>query len=106
MSYALIELDTGNIVGFYATERAALEDVLDSINRYGLDSVDTLGLAFNAPDPAGPVRRVAVGPELARRALAAFESAQASPSAVNGKAERTVPESESGLPAARQVRNR
>jgi hypothetical protein len=106
MSYALIELDTGNIVGFFATERAALEDVLDSIDRYGLDSVDTLGLAFNDPDPAGPVRRIAVGPELARRALEAFAPAQASPSGVNGSADRTVSDSESGLPVGRQLRKR
>lgn len=68
MSYALIEIDTGNMVGFYSTERAALEDVLDSINRYGVESIETLGLGFN--DPTGPVRRIAAGTELAQRALA------------------------------------
>lgn len=68
MSYALMELDTGNMVGFFPTERAALEEVLDSITRYGIDSVDTLGLAYN--DPAGPVRRIAAGAGLAQSALA------------------------------------
>lgn len=68
MSYALIEMDTGNIVGFFSTEHAALEDVLDSINRYGVKSVETLGLGFN--DPIGPVHRIAAGTELAQRALA------------------------------------
>jgi hypothetical protein len=67
MSYVLIDLDTGNTVGFFSTERAALEDVVDSIERYGVDSVESLGLAFN--DPAGPVRRVAAGRELAHLAL-------------------------------------
>jgi hypothetical protein len=69
MSYVLIDLDTGNTVGFFPTERAALEDVVDSIERYGEDSVESLGLAFN--DPAGPVRRVAAGRELAHLAFGA-----------------------------------
>jgi hypothetical protein len=78
MSYVLLELDTGNTVGFYPSEGAALATVADSIKRYGADSVETLGLAYN--DPAGPVRRIADGPELAelaQRALRAKHAARA-----------------------------
>ena len=85
MSYVLIELDTGNTVGFFSTERAALDDVVDSIERYGVDSVESLGLAFN--DPAGPVRRVAVGRELADLALGV---AKRHPAPANGTGSRAV----------------
>lgn len=67
MPYALLELETGNFVGFYETERAALEDVVDSIDRYGADSVDTLALAYSTP---GDVQPIAEGAALAERALA------------------------------------
>jgi hypothetical protein len=67
--YALLELETGNFVGFYETERAALEDVVDSIDRYGRNSVDTLALAYSTP---GDVRPIAEGEALAERALAAI----------------------------------
>jgi hypothetical protein len=66
--YALLELETGNFVGFYETEQAALEDVVDSIDRYGAASVDTLALAYSTP---GDVRPIAEGAALAERALAA-----------------------------------
>jgi hypothetical protein len=66
--YALLELETGNFVGFYETERAALEDVVDSIERYGATSVATLALAYSTP---GDVRPIAKGPALAEHARAA-----------------------------------
>jgi hypothetical protein len=67
--YALLELETGNFVGFYETERAALEDVIDSIDRYGADSVDTLALAYSTP---GDVQPIAEGAALVERARAAI----------------------------------
>jgi hypothetical protein len=75
MSYMLIELSTGNVLGFFPTEREALQEVAASIRADGLDSVDTLGLGYN--DPAGPVRRIADGPELAQRALRAARATRA-----------------------------
>ena len=96
MSYVLIELDTGNTVGFFSTERAALDDVVDSIKRYGVDSIDTLGLAFN--DPAGPVRRVAAGRELAQ--LATMGSDNGQPTHTNGKPSRVEPPSVKAARAA------
>ncbi|MBI3973446.1 MAG: hypothetical protein HY332_19410 [Chloroflexi bacterium] len=87
MSYALIELDTGNIVGFFPTERTALEVVLDSIHRFGVESVETLGLAFNDPDPAGPVRRIAAGHELVQLASATLKAVPGE----NGVTRRRVP---------------
>ena len=66
MPYALVELETGNFVGFYETEQAALEDVLDSIDRYGASSVNTLALAYSTP---GEVEPIAEGSALAERAL-------------------------------------
>jgi hypothetical protein len=69
MAYGLIELSTGNMVGFYKTEREALEEVVDSIDRYGRESVDTLGLGYSDPQ-AKTGYAIAEGEELAERALA------------------------------------
>lgn len=73
MSYALVELSTGNMIGFFKSEHEALDEVLDSIQHYGQASIDTVALGFN--DPAGPVRAIAEGPALAKLALAAASKA-------------------------------
>ncbi len=70
-SYELWELDTGNLVGGYETEAAALVIVRRSIERYGRESVATLGLAREA---RGRTTTIAVGDALATRALAAEAS--------------------------------
>jgi|SRR5436190_6915540 len=67
MSYMLVELSTGNVLGFFATEHEALREVAESIKEDGIASIDTLGLGYN--DPTGPVRKIADGAELAQRAL-------------------------------------
>jgi hypothetical protein len=66
-SYGLIELETGNSVGFFETEAGALAAVSDSIARYGEDSVTTLALARFVGDD---VHSVAEGDDLVRRARA------------------------------------
>jgi hypothetical protein len=77
LQYGLIELETGNMIGFFATEAAALAAVVDSIDRYGMSAVETLALARFV---SGDVEAVAEGAHLARRALAAADGGgQASP---------------------------
>jgi hypothetical protein len=67
MRYELMELSTGNLVGMYETEEDALRAVVDSIRRYGRDSVATLALGRN--DPEGDGKLIAQGRVLAERAL-------------------------------------
>ena len=69
MAYELVELTTANVVGFYETERDALADVVEAIERDGLTAVETLALGFNDPDGAGG-HAIAEGEALANRALA------------------------------------
>ena len=45
MAFELTELSTGNLVGVYSTQEAALRDVADAIARGGPDAVATLALA-------------------------------------------------------------
>jgi hypothetical protein len=68
MSFELVELSSANVVGFYDTEEAALNAVLESIERYGQASVATLALGYN--DPHGPGYAIADGKALAERAIA------------------------------------
>jgi hypothetical protein len=91
--YALLELETGNFVGFYETERAALAEVVDSIDRYGAGSVDTLALAYSTP---GDVQPIAEGRALAERALAAIRGQGQQKHQTNGAT--TTP---TGSPTAR-----
>jgi hypothetical protein len=70
MSYMLLELSTGNVVGFFPTEKEALREVAEAVMEDGIHAADTLGLGYNDAD--GPVRRIADGADLAQRALAAF----------------------------------
>jgi hypothetical protein len=68
MLYELVELSTGNVVGCYETDAAALRDVAASIRRYGLSSVESLALGRNDADGDGTL--LARGLELARWATA------------------------------------
>jgi hypothetical protein len=68
VSYELWELATGNLVGGYETEAAALAVVRQSIERWGRQSVATLALARES---RGRATALAEGDALAARALAA-----------------------------------
>jgi hypothetical protein len=67
-TYALWDLETGNLVGAYDTEDAALAVVRRSIAQCGRGSVVALALARESP---GRTRNIAQGEALADRALAA-----------------------------------
>lgn len=68
MSYELWESSTGNLVGAYDTETAALQAVAIAVRLYGPASVATLALDDAEGDGDG--RAIADGGELTRRALA------------------------------------
>lgn len=44
MQYVLMDLDNGNLVGGYASERDALRDVVEAMRQYGEDEVKMLAL--------------------------------------------------------------
>jgi hypothetical protein len=69
MAYELVELSTGNVVGAYDTEQAALRDVAEAIRRSGRDAVASLALGQD--DAQGDGRVIARGAALAALALAA-----------------------------------
>jgi hypothetical protein len=66
--FALWDLETGNLVGAYDTEAAALAAVRRSIEHHGRQSVAPLALAREG---RGRTRAIAQGEDLAERALAA-----------------------------------
>jgi len=67
MAYELWDSESGNRVGVYRSERAALDDVADAVRRYGSRSREVLSLGL-----LGPRRRLlADGADLVERALAA-----------------------------------
>jgi hypothetical protein len=74
VSYELWELATGNLVGGYETEAAALAVVRRSIEQWGRASVATLALARES---RGRTKALAEGDALAERALAAAPEAAA-----------------------------
>lgn len=71
LPFGLLDEETGNFIGFFDTDQAALAAVRDSIHRYGAASVETLALArFEGKE----VEAVAAGQQLARRAMATVAS--------------------------------
>jgi hypothetical protein len=66
LTYELWDVESGNLVGAYATERAALDAVLESIELYGPTSVESLSLGYESAD--GRSTLLARGPALAARA--------------------------------------
>ena len=70
MWYELWDSETGNRVGKYPTEDAALRAVLEEIRRYGRDAqaIVSLGLLERAPDRQQG-RLIAEGTSLVERAL-------------------------------------
>ncbi len=79
MWYELWDGETGNRVGTYPTEEAALQAVAEDIVRYGRESeaILTLGLLRRDPD-RGQDAYIAEGAALAERALTAEMSTRAS----------------------------
>ena len=71
MRYELWELSTGNLVGAYETEAAALHVVAETIRQYGSVAVKTLAL----DDADGDGLPIAAGDDLAQRAMNAGKSA-------------------------------
>jgi len=51
MAYELMDLSTGNLIGVYPTEMAALDDVAEVIQRYGDE--EALTPALSTDDQAG-----------------------------------------------------
>jgi hypothetical protein len=85
MAYELVELSTGNLVGYYESEEDALRDVLRAVQRDGLGAVATLALGIDAPDGSG--HEIARGVALASRAGAQPSATPEQVSGVtNGKA--------------------
>jgi hypothetical protein len=70
-TYALWDLETGNLVGAYACEADALAVVRRSIEEHGRASVGPLALAR---ETQRSTKNVAQGDELAARALAGARS--------------------------------
>ena len=69
LTYTLMDLDTGNLIGTYATEREALSLIQSAIATFGVDYADTV--ALGREDAAGHTKIIAEGQELAKRAMAA-----------------------------------
>jgi hypothetical protein len=51
MAFELMDLSTGNLIGVYSTQEAALRDVAEAIEHGGAEAVATLALAMD--DPTG-----------------------------------------------------
>lgn len=69
MSYELMDLDTGNLVGSYSTLDEAFAIVRDSFALYGWSGVNDLGLVKVGGRDSQEM--IAVGAELAQMAIAA-----------------------------------
>lgn len=74
MYYELMDLETANAVGGFATEAEALAEIRTLFRQHGLDAVVTLALGYE--DEQGNGAMIASGAELARRALGAESSGQ------------------------------
>lgn len=71
MAFELTELSTGNLVGVYSTQAAALRDVAEAIRRSGPDAVASLALAVDDPTGATDGTLIASGAALADMVLRA-----------------------------------
>jgi len=68
-AYELLELQTGNLLGEYATEMDALKDVAEAVQQDGMASVETLALGCMED---GKTRMIAKGEVLAAKARRKF----------------------------------
>ncbi|HET7770429.1 MAG TPA: hypothetical protein VFN74_16760 [Chloroflexota bacterium] len=88
-SYGLLDEESGNFVGFFHSEDAALKSVLDTLSRYGADGVSTLALAHfvgsdveaiaSGQQLADRARRAAASPKMERRDTPAVDPAVTEP---------------------------
>jgi hypothetical protein len=91
MAYELMDVRTGNLIGYYPTVQAALEAVAETVRLYGLGAAASLALGDEDVD--GPEGIVAQGTELARRALQASSVRQVWISNIPGMRTYAVPAS-------------
>jgi hypothetical protein len=75
MAFELMELSTGNLVGVYSTQEAALRHVSEAIHRGGPDAVATLALAVDDPTGQTDGSIIAEGATLAELVLHPHPSA-------------------------------
>ena len=68
--FELVDVESANLVGEYETEEAALRDVAQTADAYGVSSPEVLSLALVRLDAPPGKANVAAGAELAARALA------------------------------------
>ena len=73
VSYELMDLDSGNLVGSYLSLSEAFAIVRDSYVLYGWSRVSDLGLVKVGDHDSQEI--VAIGPELARMAIAEANNA-------------------------------
>jgi hypothetical protein len=78
MTYLLMDTNTGNSIGSYRTEDAALRAVADTVRRYGADAAESLSLGQY--EVGQPGKFIAQGDELVT--LATVDSVVQSQSAV------------------------
>lgn len=71
-TFQLWDTDDNNLIGFYSSEREALDVVREGIDALGADAFLTVALG-DSPAP-GRLRLIAEGPELVRLAIAAIPS--------------------------------
>jgi hypothetical protein len=69
--FGLLDTETANVIGHYATVEAALDDVADTVRRYGRESAAARNLAPFRWDSAEAGEDLPVGNALIERALAA-----------------------------------
>jgi hypothetical protein len=65
MAFELTEMSTGNLVGVYSTQEAALIHVAEAIQHGGAEAVATLALAVDDPTGSTPGSVIAEGAALA-----------------------------------------
>ncbi len=69
MQYELWDQDSGNLLGVYQTEAAALHAVLEAVQDYGRDAEEVATLMLGFQDEQGNGGVIVAGSELADRAL-------------------------------------
>lgn len=74
MAFELTELSTGNLVGVYSTQDAALRDVAEAIRHGDPDVVASLALAVDDPTGATDGSVIASGAALVDMVLRAQDS--------------------------------
>jgi hypothetical protein len=68
-TYSLVDTETGNLVGSYESEEAALQDVADAVREYGASAPEVLSLSLVRHGAPRGQSLIAEGPTLASRAM-------------------------------------